>query len=133
MSRANGSDPRPTLPPFEEREAISALSALAQETRLAAFRLLIQTGPEGMSAGHIGAALDVAPSTLSFHLSHLERANLVHSWRVQRQIFYAADIGGVRRLLLFLTENCCDSRPEICSDLFKSTQTAVSNLDSGYH
>jgi ArsR family transcriptional regulator len=100
---------------MESTTAIESLGALAQETRLAVFRLLVKAGAPGMTAGAIARALEVAPSTLSSHLGILERAGLLQSWRVQRQIFYAADYGGVRALLAFLTEDCCQGRPEICA------------------
>jgi DNA-binding transcriptional ArsR family regulator len=99
---------------METREALAALAALSQETRLAVFRLLVQEGPNGLPAGAIAEALGVAPSTMSSHLAQLERAGLLRSWRVQRQIFYAADYEGARRLLAFLMEDCCQGRPEIC-------------------
>ena len=99
------------------KRAIEALAALAQETRLSIFRLLMQHGPEGLSAGTVASSLGVAPSTLSFHLAHLERAGLLRSWRVQRQIIYAADLDGMRSLLGFLTEDCCGGRPELCAPL----------------
>jgi DNA-binding transcriptional ArsR family regulator len=104
----------------DSKHAIEALAALAQETRLSIFRLLMQRGPEGLSAGAVAERLGVAPSTLSFHLAHLERAALLRSWRVQRQIFYAADFDGMRRLLNFLTEDCCGGRPEFCAPLPRS-------------
>jgi DNA-binding transcriptional ArsR family regulator len=100
---------------MESNLAIEALGALAQETRLAVFRLLVKAGAAGMTAGTIARTLEVAPSTLSSHLGILERAGLLQSWRVQRQIFYAADYAGVRDLLAFLTEDCCQGRPEICA------------------
>jgi DNA-binding transcriptional ArsR family regulator len=99
---------------METKEATAAFAALAQETRLAVFRLLVRQGPNGLPAGDIAELVGVAPSTLSFHLGHLERAGLVRSWRVQRQIFYATHIEGTRRLLAFLTEDCCGGRPELC-------------------
>jgi DNA-binding transcriptional ArsR family regulator len=102
---------------MEERAAIEALAALAQETRLRVFRLLIQIGPSGLPAGEIAERMGVPPSTLSFHLRELERAGLLRSWRRQRQILYAADVEGTRRLLTFLTEDCCQGHPEICGDL----------------
>lgn len=108
---------------MESKNAIEALGALAQETRLAVFRLLVKAGAAGMTAGTIAKTLEVAPSTLSSHLSILERAGLLQSWRVQRQIFYAADYLGVRDLLAFLTEDCCQGRPEICAPLAGSVAT----------
>jgi DNA-binding transcriptional ArsR family regulator len=99
---------------MEEKKAIAALAALAQEHRLTVFRLLVQKGPRGLSAGDIADKVGVPPSTLSHHLAHLERAGLLRSWRVQRNIFYAVDVEGTRRLIAFLTEDCCQGHPEIC-------------------
>ena len=75
------------------------------------------TGPDGLSAGDIAEELSLAPSSLSFHLSHLERASLIHSRRDQRRIIYAADLDGMGRLLSFLTEDCCGGHPELCAPL----------------
>jgi len=102
---------------MEPQTAIDALAALAQETRLKTFRLLVQTGPDGLPAGEIARRLEVQPATLSFHLTQLERAGLVTSKRHSRQIIYAADFGGMRALLTFLTDDCCHGRPEICGDM----------------
>jgi protein-tyrosine-phosphatase/DNA-binding transcriptional ArsR family regulator len=99
---------------MEEKNAILALAALAQEHRLKVFRLLIQRAPHGLPAGHIAAHVGVPASTMSSHLAHLERSGLLRSWREQRRIFYAADTDGIRRLLTFLTEACCGGRPELC-------------------
>ncbi len=102
---------------MEERAAVTALAALAQETRLRVFRILIEEGPSGLPAGAIAERLGVPPSTLSFHLAHLERAGLLRSTRLQRQVIYAADVEGTRRLLTFLTADCCQGHPEICGGL----------------
>lgn len=99
---------------MEELDAIEALAALAHEHRLKVFRLLIREGPNGLPAGVIAERIAVPPSTLSHHLAHLERAGLLRSWRVERRIFYAVDLEGTRRLLAFLTEDCCQGHPEIC-------------------
>ena len=105
---------------MEMRSAIAALAALAQDTRLAVFRLLVEAGPNGLAAGVIASRLKVAPATLSFHLSQLERAGLLASRRNGRQILYAADIEGTRRLMAFLTEDCCGGRPELCGELVRA-------------
>ncbi|MCG8593286.1 MAG: metalloregulator ArsR/SmtB family transcription factor [Kiloniellales bacterium] len=105
---------------MEIKSAVAALGALAQETRLAVFRLLIEAGPGGLPAGLIAARLEVAPATLSFHLGQLERAGLLASRRNGRQILYAADIEGTRRLMAFLTEDCCGGHPELCGDLVRA-------------
>lgn len=99
---------------METNQAITALAALAQDTRLAVFRTLVRAGPNGLAAGEIADAVGVPASTLSFHLKELDRAGLLRSWRVQRQIRYATDYEGMRRLLAFLTEDCCQGHPEIC-------------------
>ncbi|MEX2450463.1 MAG: metalloregulator ArsR/SmtB family transcription factor [Rhodospirillales bacterium] len=109
---------------MEIQNATEALGALAQQTRLMVFRLLVRSGPNGLSAGSIAENLRVSPPTLSHHLAHLERAGLLRSWRVQRQIFYAVDFDGMRRLLTFLTEDCCQGRPEICGDATRVALTA---------
>ena len=102
---------------MEEKQALAALTALSHQTRLRVLRRLIAEGPSGLSAGEIGEALEVIAPTLSFHLKELDRAGLLRSWRRQRQVFYAVDIEGMRRLLTFLTEDCCNGHPEICGDL----------------
>lgn len=99
---------------MEMKHAIEMLLAMAHDTRLAVFRLLVTVGPNGLPAGEIGRRLGVAPSTLSFHLRELDRAGLVRAVRRQRQIVYAADFAGMRALLVFLTADCCGGRPEIC-------------------
>jgi ArsR family transcriptional regulator, arsenate/arsenite/antimonite-responsive transcriptional repressor len=102
---------------METKQALDALSALAQATRLEVFRLLVRQGPIGLPAGQIAEMLDVAPSTLSPHLAQLERAGLATSWRDERRIFYAVNVEGTRRLLAFLTEECGGGHPELCRDL----------------
>ena len=102
---------------MESNLAIDAFQALAQETRLAALRLLVQAGPNGVAAGIIAERLAVQPSTLSTHLAILERAGLVASRRQQRHIFYSAQFEGLRQLIAFLMEDCCQGRPEICGGL----------------
>ena len=86
---------------------VRALAALAQEHRLAAFRLLVQAGPEGLAAGALADALGIPASSLSFHLAQLSNAGLVTQRRVSRSIFYSADYGAMNGLLGYLTENCC--------------------------
>jgi DNA-binding transcriptional ArsR family regulator len=95
---------------METKQAIQALSALAQESRLAIFRLLIQAGPEGMSAGAIGEKLDLPPATLSFHLAGLTRAGLAQSRQEGRFVIYSTDFQNINALVGFLTENCCGGR-----------------------
>ena len=88
-------------------QAIDALAALAQEKRLAAYRLLVEAGPKGLPAGQIGQALELPPATLSFHLAHLARAGLVKSRQEGRFVIYNADFQNMNQLVGFLTENCC--------------------------
>ncbi|WP_425252466.1 ArsR/SmtB family transcription factor [Janthinobacterium sp. NFX145] len=97
--------------PLSSASAIAALAALAQESRLAVFRLLVQAGPEGMAATKIAEALAIAPSSLSFHLKELAHANLVTASKAGRSIIYAANYAGMNGLLAFLTENCCAGAP----------------------
>ena len=87
--------------------AIDAFAALANETRLAIFRLLVQAGPEGLPAGEIADALDTPASSLSFHLAHLTRAGLIQQRRESRSLIYSADFAAMNGLLAFITENCC--------------------------
>jgi ArsR family transcriptional regulator len=93
---------------MESTQAVDALGALAQETRLAIFRLVVQHGPEGLPAGTIAERLEIPASTMSFHLAYLSRAGLVTSRREGRSILYAADFRGMNALLTFLTEDCCE-------------------------
>lgn len=88
-------------------QAVSALSALAQPSRLAAFRLLVAAGPEGMAAGAIGEKLHLPPATLSFHLAGLTRAGLAQSRQDGRFVIYTANFENMNSLVAFLTENCC--------------------------
>jgi DNA-binding transcriptional ArsR family regulator len=99
---------------MDERSAIEALAGLAQEHRLRVFRLLVREGPIGLPAGEIALRLGVPPSTMSSHLAQLERAGLLRSRRDQRRIIYAVELEGVRSLLAFLIEDCCQGHPEIC-------------------
>jgi ArsR family transcriptional regulator, arsenate/arsenite/antimonite-responsive transcriptional repressor len=96
---------------MEVKSAVAALAALAQDSRLAIFRLLVQTGPAGLPAGKIGAATGIAPSSLTFHLKELARANLVSSRQQGRFVIYAANYSTMNALLAFLTENCCGGSP----------------------
>lgn len=88
-------------------EVVQALSALAQETRLKVYRLLVEAGPEGLPAGRIGEALELPPATLSFHLAHLARAGLARSRQEGRFVIYSADFQSMNALVGYLTENCC--------------------------
>ena len=88
-------------------QAVQALGALAHETRLALYRMLVERGPEGLAAGIIAETLGLPPSSLTFHVQHLHRAGLVTQRRVGRQLIYAADFAVMNGLVGYLTENCC--------------------------
>ncbi|WP_428523933.1 ArsR/SmtB family transcription factor [Roseibium sp.] len=91
-----------------------ALDALAQEDRLAAFRLLMAEGAQGLPSGTIAERLDVAPTRMSFHLATLERAGLLNTRREGRHIRYSVDYPRMRSLLGFLIEDCCGNNPAVC-------------------
>ena len=100
---------------MERKLVIEALSALAQDSRLGIFRLLITAGRDGLPAGEIGKKLGIPANSLSFHLTRLRYAGLVRGRRDGRQIFYAANFGNMTKLMDYLTENCCESSSEGCS------------------
>ena len=99
---------------MEISEALTALAALAQATRLAAFRLLVCAGSDGMAAGEIAQKLDIPATTLSFHLKELTRAGLIDFRREGRSIRYALRVEGMQEFLKFLSEDCCQGHPELC-------------------
>ncbi len=98
-------------------DAIKGLSALAQDARLKLFRLLVKAGPEGMAAGDIARELDVAANTASAQLLILANAGLIKARRAGRSIIYAVNFEAMTRLLVFLTEDCCGGRSEVCAPL----------------
>ena len=100
---------------MEKTDAVAALAALAQEHRLAVFRLLVQAGPDGLPAGEVADALDLAPNTLTFHFDRLRGAGLVTVRRDGRSMIYAAQFETMNTLLGFLTENCCQGAAEKCA------------------
>ena len=102
---------------METSSATRIFSALAQESRLTALRILLAHGPTGLSAGELADRLSAPPSTASFHLAALERAGLITSTRQGRQLIYAVHIATLRELLVYLTESCCGGRPELCGDI----------------
>jgi ArsR family transcriptional regulator, arsenate/arsenite/antimonite-responsive transcriptional repressor len=105
---------------MDTKTAVSALAALAQETRLSIFRLLVEAGAEGVAAGRIAEQLDVAAPTLSFHLKELHRAGLVSSRQESRFIYYAADFERMAALMTFLTHNCCRGMPDECLTIMET-------------
>jgi ArsR family transcriptional regulator len=107
-------------------KAVAALGALAQESRLDIFRLLIARGPEGLPAGEIGDRLKLPSPTLSFHLNQLRYAGLVSSRRESRSIIYSANFAAMRGLMSYLTEQCCGGRPELCAPILLSPPQSAS-------
>jgi len=99
---------------METKDAVRTLAALAQETRLSIFRLLVQAGPRGVHAGQIGESLEVPNATLSFHLKELSHAGLVSSRQEGRFIYYSTDFEHMAGLMAFLTQNCCQGMPDEC-------------------
>lgn len=100
---------------METEDAIKKLNALAQETRLEVFRLLARHGEQGLSAGDISEQTSIQPNTLSFHLKELSNAGLIRSERQGRSIIYSLEISGMSSLVQFITEDCCQGRPELCN------------------
>src|SRR5665213_3003543 len=100
---------------FAEEHAISALAALAQPTRLAIFRLLVKHEPIGVTAGVIAETIGAPHNTLSTHLAILVRAGLLRSSREGRTIIYRCDVEGMRSVIAFLVNDCCDGHPELCN------------------
>jgi DNA-binding transcriptional ArsR family regulator len=99
----------------ESNIVITALAALAQDTRLAAYRLLVQAGPDGLAAGEIAERLAVPPATLSFHLKELARAGLLQVRPAGRFVIYHADYRVMHGLIDYLSENCCGSERSVCA------------------
>jgi DNA-binding transcriptional ArsR family regulator len=105
---------------MEMLTAIEALDALAHETRLSVFRLLVKAGSDGLSAGEIAEALEARQNTMSSHLHKLSRAGIVTSERDGRHIIYRADFIAVRQLILYLMEDCCGGSAELCGPIVAS-------------
>lgn len=112
---------------MKSKDTITALAALAQESRLAVFRLLVQTGPEGLAASRIAEQLDIPPSSLSFHLKELMYAEMVIQKKEGRSLIYSANFETMNALLAFLTENCCGGTSCSTSGKKSSTQKGVSS------
>jgi DNA-binding transcriptional ArsR family regulator len=100
---------------MKESQALVALAAMAQETRLRIVRRLVRAGPKGISAGALAEGFGVLPSNMSFHLKELERSGLITARREARSIIYSADYAALNKLIRFLMEDCCAARPEICT------------------
>jgi ArsR family transcriptional regulator, arsenate/arsenite/antimonite-responsive transcriptional repressor len=102
---------------MDSNQTVQALGALAHETRLALYRMLVERGPDGWPAGVIAERLGLPPSSLTFHVQHLHRAGLITQRRLGRQLIYAADFSVTNDLVRYLTENCCGrgSVAQVCS------------------
>lgn len=100
---------------MEKSHAVAALAALAQDNRLDLFRVLVEAGPQGMRAGSVAAALDLAPNTLTFHFDRLRQAGLIAVRREGRSMIYTARFDTMNALLGYLTENCCKGAPDACA------------------
>ena len=108
---------------MKSQEAVKALAALAQETRLSIYRALVQAGPEGLPAGRVAEVVGIPASTLSFHLKELAAANLVRARQEGRFVIYTAAYGAMNELVGFLTEKCCQA-PAVQTVTFKSRKTS---------
>ena len=113
---------------MKKTDVIAALAALAQDNRLDVFRLLVEAGPEGMPAGAVATALDLAPNTLTFHFDRLRTAGLVTVRREGRSMIYAAQFETMNALLGYLTENCCAGKFEACGPLSREPKTKSAKL-----
>jgi DNA-binding transcriptional ArsR family regulator len=107
---------------MESEQAVMALAALSQSTRLEAFRTLVRHEPDGLAAGDLARLLEVPQNTLSAHLSVLSRAGLVTSERHSRSIVYRASLANFQKVAVFLLQDCCGGRPEICAPVIESLQ-----------
>lgn len=110
---------------MESNIAIDRLSALAQESRLAIFRLLVKAGAGGMAAGDVARALEIPANTLSSHLAILSKAGLVVGERQGRSIIYVADMGAMGDLLIYLLADCCGGHPELCGSVVLAAGTGA--------
>lgn len=110
---------------MESSTAVTQLSALAQDSRLAIYRLLVAKGAQGLAAGDIAARLDLPAPTLSFHLAQLKQAGLVTCRRESRSLIYSADYAAMNTLLGFLTENCCGVQAELCAPAAEACDDAT--------
>lgn len=105
---------------MDKNDALSALSALGQDTRLEVFRLLVRAGPQGVAAGEVAARLGTVQNTMSAHLKILSQAGLIRAERDGRTIRYVADMTGFRDLLSFLMEDCCNGSPDLCRPVIEA-------------
>mgnify|MGYP003575009059 CR=1 FL=1 len=116
---------------MKSKDAIEALAALGQESRLAIVRLLFREGPDGLSAGEIADRLTLSAPTLSFHLAHLHRAGLLNSRREGNSIIYAANYARMNALIIYLTRDCCRERSGIGADIAGPRSAVLANTHRG--
>ena len=117
---------------MDNPQTVQALAALAHETRLALYRMLVERGPDGLPAGVIAERLAVPPSSLTFHVQHLHRAGLITQRRVGRQLIYAADYAAMNGLIATLTENCCGrGAAQPCCDPVNCPNPSAEPPDTG--
>ena len=114
---------------MEMNSAVDSLAALAQDTRLGAYRLLVQAGPNGMPAGEVAANLGLPPNTLTFHFDRLRQAGLVTVRRNGRSMIYAARYDTMNALLAYLTENCCGGQPDRCAPVGCAPSVSTSRTE----
>jgi ArsR family transcriptional regulator len=107
---------------MKDEDAVSMLGALAHEHRLKIFRLLVRAGPSGVAATDIAEAVGISPTGASFHLKELDRADLLVATRQGRYVRYAIHVEGMRQLLTYLTEDCCQGQPELCGATLKKAK-----------
>jgi ArsR family transcriptional regulator, arsenate/arsenite/antimonite-responsive transcriptional repressor len=112
---------------MQEQQAVTALSALAHQHRLRIFRLLVIAGPSGVPAGTIAEKIGISPTSTSFHLKELDHAGLVTATRHGRFIRYAVHVEGMRQLLGYLTEDCCQGQPELCGSAITATRSVCTS------
>ncbi len=115
---------------MDPKQAVTALSAIAHDHRLAVYRMLVEQGPEGLPAGVIAERLDLPPSSLTFHLQQLLHAGLVTQRRLSRQLIYAADFAAMNGLVSYLTENCCGSTAAGCAPACKPDVAVAASAKS---
>lgn len=108
---------------MDENQAVKALAALAHQQRLAIFRLLVVEGPNGLPASEIAETVGATPTGASFHLKELDRAGLIRGTRDGRFIRYAVHVEGMRQLLTYLTEDCCQGNPQLCGATVKKVRS----------
>ncbi len=118
---------------MEKTDAVAALAALAQESRLDIFRLLVQAGPESLPAGQIGVRLALPAATLSFHLAQLRHAGLIDVQRDGRSLIYTAAYPAMNDLLSYLTENCCRGDASACGTVFATNKEKVDETPARTH